>query len=62
MKSHILGHWLSKWAPVEAMKQYPQWCNAIDDNQSVSQTSLLFFIVECYPFAVVIVAVRGCFL
>ncbi len=49
MKSHILGHWLSKWALIEAMKQYPQWCNATDDNQSVSQTSLLFLLLSVIP-------------
>ncbi len=49
MKSHILGHWLSKWAPTEAMKQYPQWCDAIDDKQSVSQNSLLFLLLSVIP-------------
>ena len=62
MMSYLLGHGLSKWAPMEATKQYPQWCDAIDDKQSVTLNSLLFFVVECYPFASVVAAVRGCFL
>ena len=49
MKSHVLGHWLSKWAPMEATKQYPLWCDAIDDKQSVSQDSLLFLLLSVIP-------------
>ena len=49
MKSHILGHWLSKWAPMEATKQYPQWCDAIDDKQSVTLNSLLFLLLSVIP-------------
>ena len=49
MKSRILGHWLSKWAPMEATKQYPQWCDAIDDKQSVTLNSLLFLLLSVIP-------------
>ena len=49
MMSHLLGHWLSKWAPMEATKQYPQWCDAIDDKQSVSFNSLLFLLLSVIP-------------
>ena len=46
--SHLLGHWLSKWAPMEATKHYPQWCDAIDD-KSVSLISLLFLLLCVIP-------------
>ena len=49
MKSHILGYWLSKWAPMEATKQYPQWCDAIDDKQSVTLDSLVFLLLSVIP-------------
>ena len=49
MKLHLSGHWLSKWAPMEATKQYPQWCDAIDGKQSVSQYSLLFLLLSVIP-------------
>ena len=62
MKSHVFEDWLSKGTLTEATKRYPQWCDVIDDRQSVSHKSLLFFIIECYPFASVIDAVRDIFL
>ena len=62
MKLHLFEHWLSKWAPAEATKRYPLGCDAIDDKQSVTLSSLLFFIFECCPFASVVVAVRDIFL
>ena len=49
MKLHLFEHRLSKWAPAEATKQYPQWCDAIDDKQSVSQVSLLFLLLSVIP-------------
>ena len=49
MKLHLSGHWLSKWAPMEATKEYPQWCDVIDDKQSVSLKSLLFILVSTIP-------------
>ena len=49
MKLHLSGHWLSKWAPMEATKQYPLGCNAIDDKQSVSMNSLLFLLLSVIP-------------
>ena len=49
MKLHLSGHWLSKWAPMEAAKQYPLGCDVIDDKQSVSQKSLLFLLLSVIP-------------
>ena len=49
MKMHLSGHWLSKWTPTEATKQYPLWCDAIDDKQSVSFNSLLFLLLSVIP-------------
>ena len=49
MKLHLSGHWLSKWAPTEATKQYPQWCDAIDDKQSAAQNSLPFSLLSVIP-------------
>ena len=49
MKLHLLEHWLSKWAPMEATKQYPLGCDVIDDKQSVSQYSLLFLLLSVIP-------------
>ena len=49
MKSHTLGHWLSRWAPMEAMKQYLQWCDVIDKRQSVTLSSLLFLLLSVVP-------------
>ena len=49
MKSHTLGHWLSKWAPMEATKRYPQRCDAIDKRQSVTLSSLLFLLLSVIP-------------
>ena len=49
MKSHQFGHWLAKGTPSEATKQYPQWCDAIDDNQSAAQNSLLFSLLSVIP-------------
>ena len=47
--SHLSGYWLSKWAPAEATKLYPQWCDAIDDKQSVTLSSLLFLLLSVVP-------------
>lgn len=49
MKSHTLGHWLPNGAPMEATKQYPLWCDVIDDRQSVSLKSLLFLLLSVIP-------------
>ena len=49
MKLHLFEHWLSKWAPAEATKQYPQWCDAIDERQSVTLSSLLFLLLSVIP-------------
>ena len=49
MRLHLSNHWLAKWAPMEATKQYPQWCDVIDDKQSVSQNSLLFLMCSVIP-------------
>ena len=49
MKLHLFGHWLSKWAPMEATKHYPLGCDVIDDKQSVSQNSLLFLLLSVIP-------------
>ena len=49
MKLHLFEHWMSKWAPAEATKRYPQWCDAIDDKQSVTLSSLLFLLLSVVP-------------
>lgn len=49
MKLHLFEHWLSKWAPAEATKRYPLGCDAIDDKQSVTLSSLLFFLLSVVP-------------
>ena len=50
MKLHLFEHWLSKWAPTEATKQYPLAGDAIDDKQSVTLSSLLFLLLSVVPF------------
>ena len=49
MKLHLFEHWLSKWAPTEATKRYPLGCDAIDDKQSVTLSSLLFLFLSVIP-------------
>ena len=48
MKLYLTEHWLSKWAPMEATKQYPLCCDAID-KQSVTLNSLLFLLLSVIP-------------
>ena len=49
MRSRALGHWLSKGAPTEATKRCPLGCDAIDDKQSVTLSSLLFLLLSVVP-------------
>ena len=49
MKSHVFEDWLSKGTPTEATKRYPQWCDVIDDRQSVSHKSFLSLLLSVIP-------------
>ena len=49
MKLHLLEHWLSKWAPMEATKLYPLGGGGINDKQLVSMKSLLFLLLSVIP-------------
>ena len=49
MKSHQFGHWLAEGTPTETTKQYPLGCDAIDDKQSVTLSSLLFLLLSVVP-------------
>ena len=50
MKLYLFEHWMSKWAPAEATKQYPLAGDAIDERQSVTLSSLLFLLLSVVPF------------
>ena len=49
MKMHQFGFCLPKRTPMETTKRYPQWCDAIDDKQSVTLSSLLFLLLSVVP-------------